>query len=59
MSNYGAVVLASEPIHISEGNTIRLSIACDGKQDILDAEVVWSDDNAFGAKFIKNQTTTG
>jgi hypothetical protein len=57
MSNYGAVVLANEPIHISEGKMVRLSIACDGKEDILDAEVVWSDANAFGAKFIQSQAT--
>ena len=55
MSNYGAVILANEPIKISEGKTIRLRIACDGKEDILDAEVVWSDANAFGAKFIQGQ----
>ena len=59
MSNYGAVILANEPIKISEGKTIRLSIACDGKEDILDAEVVWSDANAFGAKFIQGQVITG
>jgi hypothetical protein len=59
MSNYGAVVLANEPIHISEGKKIRLSIACDGREDILDAEVVWSDASGFGAKFIQGQATTG
>ena len=58
MSNYGAVVLANEPIHISAGKTIRLSIACDGKEDIFDAEVVWSEANTFGAKFVRGQPTT-
>ena len=59
MSNYGAVVLANEAIHISEGETIRLTIACDGKEDIFDAEVVWSEAKAFGAKFIQRQSITG
>jgi hypothetical protein len=57
LSNYGAIVLSSEPIHISEGKNIRLTIACDGKEDILDAEVVWSEADAFGAKFIRDQAT--
>jgi hypothetical protein len=59
MSNYGAIVLANEPIRISEGKTIRLSIACDGKEEMLDAEVVWSDAKSFGAKFIQGKPTTG
>ena len=57
MSNYGAIVLADKPIHLSEGKSIRLSIVCDGKEDILDAEVVWSEADAFGAKFIRDRAT--
>jgi hypothetical protein len=58
MSNYGAIVSADEPIHLSEGKSIRLTIVCDGREDILDAEVVWSDADAFGAKFIRDQVTS-
>ena len=59
MSNYGAVVLADEPIRISEGKTIRLTIARDGNEDVLEAKVVWSEANAFGAKFIRAEHSGG
>ena len=57
MSNYGAIVLADKPTHLSEGKNIRLTIVCDGREDILDAEVVWTEADAFGAKFIRDQAT--
>lgn len=57
MSNYGAIVLANEPIHLPEGKNIRLTIVCDGREDILDAEVVWFEVDTFGAKFIRYQAT--
>ena len=57
MSNFGAIVQASDPSHIREGKNIRLAITCDGKEDVLEATVVWSESGSFGAKF--NQRPTG
>ena len=56
MGNFGAIVKAGEPLHMVEGRNIRLTIACDGREDVLDAVVVWSDANAFGAKFTQRRS---
>ena len=52
MSNSGAVVLTDGPVRMTEGDDIRLTVACDGRKDVLAAKVMWSDKSAFGVKFI-------
>ena len=52
MSNYGASILAKTPGCVQKGMTIRLSISCDDQEDNRYASVVWSEEGAFGAKFI-------
>jgi len=52
MSNYGASILAKTPGCVQKGETIRLAISCDDKEDNRDASVVWSEGGSFGAKFI-------
>lgn len=52
MSNYGASILAKTPGCVQKGMTIRLAISCDDQEDSRDASVVWSEEGAFGAKFI-------
>ena len=52
MSNYGASILAKKPGCVQKGMTIRLAISCDDQEDKRDASVVWSEEEAFGAKFI-------
>ncbi len=52
MSNYGASILAKTPGCVQKGITIRLAISCDDQEDSRDASVVWSEEGAFGAKFI-------
>lgn len=51
MSNFGAIVVTEAAKGIAENSGIRLSIFCDGKEDKLQATVVWSEEGAFGAKF--------
>ena len=52
MSNYGASILAKTPGCVEKGMTIRLAISCDDQESTRDASVVWSEEGAFGAKFI-------
>lgn len=52
MSNSGAVVVTDQPVRMPEGENIHMTIDCDGREDVLKAQVIWSDDSAFGAKFL-------
>ena len=52
MSNYGASILSETPDCVRKGMTIRLAISCDDQEDTREASVVWSEEGAFGAKFI-------
>ena len=52
MSNYGASILAKTPGCVEKGMTIRLALSCDDQESTRDASVVWSEEDAFGAKFI-------
>ena len=52
MSNYGASILAGTPGCVRKGMKIRLDMSCDDQESTRDASVVWSDERAFGAKFI-------
>ena len=59
MSNFGAIVVTEAAKRIAEKSGIRLSIFCDGKEDVLQAKVVWSEDGAFGAKFSPRPESVG
>ena len=52
MSNYGASILAEEPGCVHKGMTIRLALSCDDQENTRDASIVWTEEDAFGAKFI-------
>ena len=52
MGNYGASVSVTKPLKIPEGKKIRITILSDNQEDVRSAEVVWSDESGFGAKFV-------
>lgn len=52
MGNYGASVSADKPRNIPEGKKIRMTIMCDDREEVKRAEIVWSEESEFGAKFI-------
>ena len=52
MSNYGASIRSETPGCVEKGMTIRLALSCDDQENIRDANVVWSEEGDFGAKFI-------
>jgi PilZ domain len=52
MSNYGASIQATDSGCVNKGMTIRLAISCDDQENTRDASVVWTEEDAFGAKFI-------
>ncbi len=52
MSNYGASIHAETPGCVEKGMRIRLAISCDDQENTRDANVMWSEEGVFGAKFI-------
>jgi hypothetical protein len=52
MGHYGASVSVNKSLKIPEGKKIRISILNDNQEEMKIAEVVWSDETGFGAKFI-------
>jgi hypothetical protein len=52
MGNYGASVSAAKPGNIPEGKKIRMTIFCDNQEEVKSAQIVWSEESEFGAKFI-------
>ena len=52
ISNYGLTISPRNPISIPEGKKIRLNILSQDKKDLKSAEIVYSDESSFGAKFI-------
>ena len=52
IGNYGVSVLANIQLKIPEGKKIRMSILNNNQEDMKSAEIVWSDESGFGAKFI-------
>ena len=52
LSNDGALILIQKPTYPIKNKEIVLSISYAGKQDVRKARVAWSDDRAFGAKFV-------
>ena len=52
IGNYGASVLTNNPLKIPEGKKIHMSILNNNQEDMKSAEIVWSDESGFGAKFI-------
>jgi len=52
MSNYGASIHVEIPGCVEKGMRIRLAISCDDQENTRDANVMWSEEGVFGAKFI-------
>ena len=52
IGNYGVTIFPKNPINIPEGKKIRINILSQNKKDVKSAEIVYSDESSFGAKFI-------
>ena len=52
MSNYGASIQTQARHRVKKGATIHIAMSCDDDEDIRKARVVWSEEGAFGAKFL-------
>ena len=53
MSNYGATISARNPLNLSKGKKIWINMLSQKQKEVKSAEVVWSDESGFGAKFLK------
>ena len=52
IGNYGLTISPRNPITIPEGKKIRINILSQNQKDVKSAEIVYSDESGFGAKFI-------
>jgi len=52
IGHYGASVSVDGTLRLPKGKKIRMTFVGNAKQDVKNAEVVWSDLSGFGAKFI-------
>ena len=52
LSKDGALILTQKPPYPIKNKEIFISISCADKEDVRKARVAWSDDRAFGAKFV-------
>ena len=53
ISNYGATISARNPLNLSKGKRIWINILSQKQKEVKSAEVVWSDESGFGAKFLE------
>lgn len=53
ISSYGATISATNPLNLSKGKRIWINIFSQKQKEVKSAEVVWSDESGFGAKFLK------
>ena len=53
ISNYGATISARNPLNLSKGKRIWINILSKKQKEVRSAEVAWSDESGFGAKFLK------
>jgi hypothetical protein len=53
ISNYGATISARNPLNLSKGKRIWINMLSQKQKEVKIAEVVWSDESGFEAKFLK------
>lgn len=53
ISSYGATISARNPFNLSKGKRIWINILSQKQKEVKSAEIVWSDESGFGAKFLK------
>ena len=54
IGNYGTTISARNPLNLSKGKKIWINILSQKQKEVKSAEIVWSDESGFGAKFLKN-----
>jgi hypothetical protein len=52
VGNYGVAISARSPIKIPEGKKIWINMLSQNQKDVKSAEIIYSDESGFGAKFI-------
>ena len=52
ISNEGTLILTPKPVELDQHSEIVITISSADQTDMKRARVVWSDHNAFGAKFL-------
>ena len=53
IGNYGTTISARNPLNLSKGKKIWINILSQKHKEVKSAEIVWSDESGFGAKFLK------
>ena len=52
ISNEGTLILTPKPLQLDQHSEIVISISSADQTDVKRARIIWSDSNAFGAKFL-------
>ena len=52
LGNYGASIAAHNPVNIPKGKKICINMLSQNKFEVKYAEVAYTDDSSFGAKFV-------
>jgi hypothetical protein len=53
LGNYGTTIFARNPRNLSKGKKIWINMLSQKQKEVKSAEIVWSDESGFGAKFLK------
>jgi len=53
IGNYGTTISARNLLNLSKGKKIWINILFQKQKEVKSAEIVWSDESGFGAKFLK------
>jgi hypothetical protein len=51
IGHYGATISANNPLNIPEVKKIRINILSQNQKEVKSAEIFWSEESSFGAKF--------
>jgi len=52
ISEKGTLILSPEPLQLDQHSEIVITISSADQTDMKRAQIVWSDERAFGAKFL-------
>jgi hypothetical protein len=52
LGNYGVTIAARNPVNISKGKIICISMLSQNQIEVKYAEVAYMDESSFGAKFV-------
>jgi hypothetical protein len=53
IGNYGTTISVRNPLNLSKGKKIWINMLSQKQKEVKSAEIVWSDESGFGAKFLK------